>query len=164
MSMNNTEIEYLKRSLELARESVSQGGFPAGALVVKNGEVLAEGISIGNKLNDPTSHAETAAIRGACKKLQTTNLEGATLYESLQPCVMCLSVANWAGISKIVYACRKNSEMVSKGYYEGSTGNEKINEENNRRIELVFIPGLEDESLKIVQEWERNFLSRLDNC
>lgn len=154
--MNNTEVEYLKRSLELAKESVKQGGFPAGALVVKDGKILAEGISIGNKLNDPTAHAETTAIRAACQELQTTSLEGATLYGSLQSCVMCLSVANWAGISRIVYACRKTPEMVSKGYYEGATDNERMNGENNRKIELVFIPDLESESLEIVREWERN--------
>jgi guanine deaminase len=90
--------KYLERAIELARESVKQGGFPAGALVVKDGVTIAEGISIGNLLNDPTNHAETASIREACKALKTSDLEGATLYESLQCCVMCFSVANWAGI------------------------------------------------------------------
>lgn len=149
------EIEYLKRSIELAEESVRKGGFPAGALVVKDGKVIAEGISIGNILHDPTSHAETASIREACKKLNTTNLEGATLYESLQSCVMCLSVAYWAGISKIVYACKKTPEMVSKLYYEGTTENTKINRENNRQIELVHSPDLEKDSLTVVKKWER---------
>ncbi len=99
---SDKDKKHLKRAIELARESVKQGGFPAGALVVKDGVIIAEGISIGNLLNDPTSHAETASIREACKELKTNDLEGAILYESLQCCVMCFSVANWAGISRIV--------------------------------------------------------------
>ena len=147
---------YLKRAIELARESVEKGGFPAGALVVKDGKIVSEGISIGNLLNDPTSHAETSVIREACKKLKTSNLGGATLYESLECCVMCFSVAYWAGISKIVYACRKTPEMASKFYYEGITNNDDLNKENNRKIELVFIPDFEKESLPAVGEWEKN--------
>ena len=148
------DIKYLKRAIELARESVQKGGFPAGALVIKDGKIIAEGISIGSILNDPTSHAETASIRDACKKLNTNNLKGATLYESLQSCVMCFSVAYWAGISRIVYACKKTPEMVSKFYYEGTTDNEILNKENNRKIKLIHIPDLEKDSLSVVREWE----------
>lgn len=148
--------KFLKRAVELAQESVDKGGFPAGALVVMNGKVIAEGISIGNILHDPTSHAEAASIREACKVLETSDLSGATLYESLQSCVMCFSVANWANISRIVYASKKTPEMVAKGFYEGITDNEKLNEENNHKIELVFIPDFEKESLDIVSNWEKS--------
>lgn len=124
--MNNNNLladdrKYLILTIEQVRKSVEQGGFPAGAIVVKDGQVVAEGVSLGFKLNDPTSHAETAAIREASKKLQTADLSGATLYDSLQPCLMCFSVANWAGIKRIVFGCKKTSDMVGKGYYEGAT-------------------------------------------
>ena len=152
----NEDKKYLKRAIELAKESAKKGGFPAGALVVKDGKIVSEGISIGNLLNDPTSHAETASVREACRKLKTSNLEGATLYESLECCVMCFSVAYWAGISRIVYACHKTPEMVSKFYYEGNTNNKNLNNENNKRIELVFIPDFEKESLVAIEEWEKN--------
>lgn len=151
----NEDEKYLKRAIELAKESVKRGGFPAGALVVKDGEVIAEGISIGTILHDPTSHAETSSIREACKKLNTTNLKGATLYESLQSCVMCFSVAYWAGISKIVYACKKTPEMTSKFYYEGITENTTLNQENNRQIELVHVTDLENDSLTVINNWEK---------
>jgi len=154
--MNDEDKKYLKRAIELAKESVKKGGFPAGALVVKDGEIVSEGISIGNLLNDPTSHAETASIREACRKLKTSNLEGATLYESIECCTMCFSVAYWAGISRIVYACKKIPEMISKLYYEGSSNNKNLNNENNRKIELVFIPDFEKESLVTVEEWEKS--------
>lgn len=145
---------YLKLAVEQAKKSVNEGGFPAGAVVVKDDTVISEGISLGFKLNDPTSHAETASIREACRKLETANLGGATLYASLQPCLMCFSVANWSGISRIVFGCRKTEEMVKKNYYEGLTDVNKVNEENNRKIELVFLPDFEQEMLELVKSWE----------
>ena len=148
------ENEFLNIAIEQASISVEQGGFPAGAVVVKDGIVISKGISIGFSLSDPTSHAETSAIREACKKLETTDLTGVTLYESVECCVMCFSVAYWSGISKIVFAVKKTSEMVEKGYYEGTTDNEKLNNENSRHIELVHSPELEEKSLSIIKDWE----------
>ena len=78
------------------------------------------------------------------------------MYESLACCVMCFSVANWAGISKIVSGCRKTTDMVSKGYYEGKTNVNKLNEENNRKIEFVYMGEFEKESLALIREWEKN--------
>lgn len=152
--MNSEDKQYLKLAVEQARKSVEQGGFPAGAIIVKNGEVISEAVSIGYIHNDPSGHAETVAIREACKKLNTANLEGATLYESIECCVMCFSVAYWSGISRIVYARKKTPEMAAKHYYEGTTDNQTLNKENNRQIELVFASEFEQESLKIIQEWE----------
>src|SRR3989344_4807179 len=93
--------DFLKLAVEQAKKSVEKGGFPAGAVVAKDGEVVSQAASLGLLINDPTSHAETAAIREACQKLQTIDLLGATLYESLESCNMCFSVAYWAGIGKI---------------------------------------------------------------
>jgi len=85
--------QYLKLAIEQAKKSVMEGGFPAGAIVVKDGKIISEGVSLGRKLNDPTEHAETSAIRKGCKNLGSY-LDGAILYASLQPCIMCFSVAN----------------------------------------------------------------------
>lgn len=153
--MDSQDKIYIQLAIKQAHKSVDEGGFPAGAIVVKDGEIIAEGISIGNNLNDPTSHAETAAIRQACKKLKTSDLRGATLYENLTACVMCFSVANWAGISKIISGCKKTPDMVKRGYYEGNTDIEKLNEENNRKIKLVYLPEFEAQSLELIREWEK---------
>ena len=107
-----TNKQYIKLAIKQAEKSVKQGGFPVGAVVVKDGKIISKGVSLGFKLNDPTSHAETSSIRRACKKLKNRDLGGAILYTSLQPCLMCFSVANWAGISKIVYGCKKTNERV----------------------------------------------------
>ncbi|KKQ66956.1 MAG: Guanine deaminase [Candidatus Daviesbacteria bacterium GW2011_GWA2_38_24] len=146
--------KFLLLAIEQAKKSVKEGGFPAGALLVKNSEIISEGISIGNKLHDPTSHAETVSIRNACQKLETSDLKGATLYGSLQPCTMCFSVANWAGISRVVYAARKTEDMVIKGYYEGKTNINVVNDDNKRKIEILFMPDYEQESLLVVKDWE----------
>lgn len=148
--------DFLKIAVGQARKSVAKGGFPAGAVVVRSGKIISKGISIGFILHDPTSHAETAAIREACKILETSDLSGAILYESLACCTMCFSVANRAGISRIVFGARKTDEMVKKGYYEGITDVNKLNEENNRKIQLDFIPDFENESLELVKEWENS--------
>lgn len=137
---------------------MEQGGFPAGAVVVKNDEIISTGISIGRQLNDPTSHAETSSLREACIKIKTRDLNGATLYASLEPCLMCFCVSNWSNISKIVYGCRKTEEMVRKDYYEGKTEAGIINEHNNRKIELKFIPDYEQEILELIKNWESNQL------
>ena len=149
-----TDKQYIKLAIKQAEKSVKQGGFPVGAVVVKDGKIISKGVSLGFKLNDPTSHAETSSIRRACKKLKNRDLGGTILYTSLQPCLMCFSVANWAGISKIVYGCKKTNEMVSRGYYEGKTDISLINKKNNRKIELIFLPDFEKESLDIVKKWE----------
>ena len=149
-----SDKDFLKLAVEQAKKSVVQGGFPAGAVVVRDGKVIAEGVSLGYQLHDPTEHAETSAIRKACQFIGSSDLEGATLYESLEACNMCFSVAYHAGISKIVYTCRKTPDMVKKHYYEGMTSDDSLNETNNRQIELVFIPDYEEECLDIVKKWE----------
>lgn len=149
--------QFLRLAIDQAKRSIDNGGFPAGAVIVKDGQVIAEGISIGSVLTDPTSHAEIACIREACKKLKTTALSGATLYASLQSCVMCFSAANWAGVSRIVFGCKKNSEMLSKQYYEGATDTETLNRDNNRQIELVYIPGFDQEIIEQIRGWEKQF-------
>lgn len=145
---------FLKLAVDRARASIELGGFPAGAIIVKNGEMVAGGISLSGKLTDPTEHAETSAIRNACKKLQTLDLSGCTLYASLQPCIMCFSVANWAQISKIIYGCKKTREMVKKGYYEGSNDIDELNSKNNKRVDIKYIGDYENDSLELIKQWE----------
>lgn len=145
--------DYLKIAVKQAEKSLKLGGFPAGAIVVKDNKIISRGISLGFKLNDPTSHSETSSIRKACKKLKTINLSGAILYASLQPCLMCFSVANWAGISKIVFGCKKTEKMVKDGCYEGKNDIYKINQKNNRKIKLLYIPDFESTSLKLLKDW-----------
>lgn len=147
------DTKFLQLAIEKAKESLVIGGFPAGAIVVKNGEVVGEGVSIGNKLNDPTAHGEMTSIRDACKNLKTSDLSDCVLYASMQPCLMCLGATMWSAIPKIVYACSK--EKVSVEYYGGHYQPGNINLELNKPIELVHMAELEAESLNVVLGWEK---------
>lgn len=153
-----TDKDYLQLAIKQAQISINKGGFPAGAVLVKDKQIIARGVSIGFSLHDPTSHAETSSIRKACKKLKTTDLSGATLYTSLQPCMMCFSVATWANMDRIVYAAHKTEAMVQKHYYEGYQDIKKLNEKNFKSLELIFIPDFESESLALVTKWEQQLV------
>ena len=88
---------------ELAEKNIEEGGGPFGAVIVRNGEVVATGVNRVTANNDPTAHAEVSAIRNACSKEQTFNLSGCVIYTSCEPCPMCLSALYWAGVSRIYY-------------------------------------------------------------
>lgn len=151
-----TDQQFLKKAVTLAHKSVIRGGFPAGALIVNDNKIIATGLSLGFLLHDPTSHAETVCVRRACKNLHTSDLSGATLYASLQPCLMCYSGANWANISRIVYGCRKTADMVAKKYYEGKNDLEKINQQNTHQIKIDFLPNFEEDMLRLLESWEKS--------
>lgn len=146
--------QLLEAAIEKAKESVSKGGFPAGAVVVKDGVIVGEGISVGNKINDPTAHGEMASIRSACKSLQTTDLKDCVLYASMQPCLMCLGAAMWSALPKIVYACSR--DKVSDEYYGGHYDSYFVNSKLTKPIEIIHLSELEDSSLGVVLEWEKS--------
>ena len=98
-----TNEECMKRAILLSEENVLNGGGPFAALIVKNGEIVAEGTNRVTADFDPTAHAEVNAIRAACKKLGTFNLEGYSVFTSCEPCPMCLAAIYWAHLSKIYY-------------------------------------------------------------
>lgn len=91
-------------AIELSRKSVESGGGPFGAVIVRDGKVVATGSNNVTINNDPTAHAEVSAIRAACVGSGTFKLEGCEIYSSCEPCPMCLSAIYWAGISKIYFA------------------------------------------------------------
>lgn len=102
--MKSNEQEYMQKAIELSKQSVINGGGPFGAVIVRDGSIIATGSNSVTLLNDPTAHAEVSAIRAACSKLQNFNLEGCEIYSSCEPCPMCLSAIYWAGIKKIYFA------------------------------------------------------------
>ena len=98
---------FMQQAIDLSVENVEKGGGPFGAVIVKDGEVVATGANRVVPNNDPTAHAEVSAIREACRKLGTFKLEGCTIYSSCEPCPMCLSAIYWAGISRLCYGNTK---------------------------------------------------------
>ena len=96
--------EFLRHAIRLATENVASGaGGPFGAVIVRDGRVVGEGVNTVTASNDPTAHAEVNAIRAAAKALGTFTLAGCELYSSCEPCPMCLAAAYWARIDAICY-------------------------------------------------------------
>ena len=102
--MTATEAQLLERAVALARANVEAGEEPFGSLVLRDGEILGEGVNTTARDADPTAHAEVAAVREACRRLGTIDLGGATVVTSCEPCPMCRTVAVLAGVTRIVYA------------------------------------------------------------
>ncbi|OOG68391.1 tRNA-specific adenosine deaminase [Sinorhizobium sp. A49] len=98
------EKRFLREAVGLARRNIETGGRPFGAVAVRNGEVIAEGVNQMLETGDPTSHAEMNALRLAAKRLGSARLDGVAIYASGQPCPMCLAAMRMAGITEIAYA------------------------------------------------------------
>ena len=98
---------FMQMAIDLSIENVANEGGPFGAVIVRNGEIIAKGTNRVTANNDPTAHAEVSAIREACAKIGNFKLEGCVCYTSCEPCPMCLSALYWAGVSRIVYGNTK---------------------------------------------------------
>ena len=103
-----THNELMQRAIDLAIENVRNGGGPFGAVIARNGEILAEGVNRVTANSDPTAHAEVQAIRAAAAQLGDFNLEGCDIYASCEPCPMCLGAIYWARLSHLFYAATKD--------------------------------------------------------
>jgi len=99
------DATFLRAAIELSRRRMEAGfGGPFGAVVVREGALVAEGFNQVTSANDPTAHAEVSAIRAACTALNSFSLAGCTLYTSCEPCPMCLGAIYWARLDRVVYA------------------------------------------------------------
>ena len=100
--------EFMQKAIELSIDNVKSGkGGPFGAVVVKDGKIIAQGANCVTSHNDPTAHAEVMAIREACKVLGTFQLDDCDIYTSCEPCPMCLGAIYWARPNKVYYANTK---------------------------------------------------------
>lgn len=103
--MSGSDRKFMMRAIELAREGVeADAGGPFGCVIVKDGEIVGEGNNRVTSTNDPTAHAEVVAIREACAKLGSFQLDGCVVYTSCEPCPMCLGAIYWARPAAIFYA------------------------------------------------------------
>jgi guanine deaminase len=105
--MKNDHKKFMREAVRLAKESVGAGGGPFGAVVVKDGHIIARGMNRVTIGNDPTAHGEIVAIREACRQLGSFQLEGCVLYTSSEPCPMCLGAIYWARPAEVYFACSR---------------------------------------------------------
>lgn len=100
--------QFMQMAINLAKENIKNGGGPFGAVIVKDGEIVATGVNRVTSNQDPTAHAEVQAIRAACQKLNTFVLAGCEIYSSCEPCPMCLGAIYWSRMSKLYFAASKD--------------------------------------------------------
>ena len=112
------DASLIRQVIELAVENVRRDGGPFGALVVKDGVVIATGANQVTRTNDPTAHAEIVAIREACRVLGEYQLEGCDVYTSCEPCPMCLGALYWARPAGVFFAATKEQASAA-GFDDG---------------------------------------------
>jgi len=140
----------MQKAIKLSIENVKRGGGPFGAVIVKDGKIIATGVNRVTKNNDPTAHAEITAIRKAARKLGTFDLSGCEIYTSCEPCPMCLSAIYWAHIEKIYYG---NSKTNAKniGFDDSFIYDElKLKPADRKIIMKRFLP---KEAIRAFEDW-----------
>jgi tRNA(Arg) A34 adenosine deaminase TadA len=135
--------EFLRRAIALATENVASGaGGPFGAVIVREGRIVGEGVNTVTTGDDPTAHGEVNAIRAACKALRTFSLAGSELYTSCEPCPMCLAAAYWARIDAIYYGASA-ADAASAGFDDAFLYDELRKDQAARTLHATQLLGEE---------------------
>lgn len=151
MKITEQDKTFMREAIRLADESVQNGGGPFGAVIVRNGEIVAGSANSVTRDNDPTAHAEVNTIRQACRKLGTFDLSDCVIYTSCEPCPMCLGAIYWAHISRIYYGNTKKDaadiDFADDFIYK------ELEQHKEARV-VPAIPLLRNEALKTFRAWE----------
>ena len=151
MCMTETDRKFMRQAIDLSIENVRNGGGPFGAVIVRNGEVVASGVNNVVPHCDPTAHAEVSAIRKACQKVGDFKLDGCTIYTSCEPCPMCLSAIYWSGIERIFYGnTKQDAEDIN--FSDKFIYDELALPMTERRVPAVNI--MREEALEAFRDWE----------
>ncbi len=154
--MNKTKEEYMQMAIDLAQKNVEEGkGGPFGAVIVKNGEIIATGANSVTTLNDPTAHAEVTAIRNACKKLNSFQLDDCEIYSSCEPCPMCLGAIYWARPKALYFAADKDD--ASNAGFDDSFIYEELELDYSKRSILTQQLTM-NSKLKPFEIWDKSSL------
>tara|TARA_B100001057_G_C22265201_1_gene724791 strand:+ start:132 stop:599 length:468 start_codon:yes stop_codon:yes gene_type:complete len=145
------DINFMNRAIELSINNIRNNGGPFGCVIVHNNKIIAEGVNRVTSNNDPTAHAEIVAIREACKKLDTFNLQGTQLYTSCEPCPMCLSAMYWAHIDKIFYG-NSRDDAAKINFDDKFIYDEFKVKMSHRKIPLVQLSS--DYAIEAFKLWE----------
>lgn len=150
---NEDNERFMARAIELSRKAaiVESTGGAFGTVIVKDGEIIGEGRNCVVSENDPTWHGEIEAIRNACRKLGTFNLEGATLYTSAEPCPMCLGATYWAGIQTLYYAANV-SDALQYGNFDDSMIYSEIRKPADQRT-MKITQIMQPEAVEVWKEY-----------
>ena len=150
--MTSTDADFLAQAVRLALENAAAGAPPFGALVVRDGRLLATGVNTTVVDADPTAHAEVAAIRAACRSLGTLDLNDATVYSSCEPCPMCVATATLVGVPRVLYAAAKES-AARAGFVlpEPAAELQAAWRSTGTHVEHVPVPGADEPFTRFVE-------------
>lgn len=150
-SPTDSDSTFLREAIRLSREHMLEGhGGPFGAVIVRDGAILASGWNQVTTANDPTAHAEVVAIRLACQATGSPHLPGSVLYSSCEPCPMCLAAAYWSRVDRLVFAASR--EDAASGGFDDLLLYEEIALPIMKR-KLHTTQQLRDEARPIFTEW-----------
>lgn len=142
--------KFMRKAIELSKQNIENNGGPFGAVIVKEGEIIATGVNRVTDSCDPTAHAEVSAIRAAAKKLDSFDLSGCEIYSSCEPCPMCLGAIYWARLDKLYYGNTK--EDAKDINFDDSFIYEEIELTPDKR-QLPSENFLRDEAIKAFEQW-----------
>ena len=150
--MNKENSEFMLEAIRLSIANVEKGmGGPFGAVIVKEGKIIARGANAVTLTNDPTAHAEVVAIREACKTLNTFQLTGCEIYTSCEPCPMCMAAIYWARPDKVYYANSK-TDAAKIGFDDDFIYQEINTDMTERKIPFLHFP--HPLAKEVFKEWE----------
>lgn len=140
----------MREAIKLSAESVRSGGGPFGAVIVRNGEIIARGENRVTVCNDPTAHAEVSAIREAAARLGTYDLSGCEIYSSCEPCPMCLGAIYWARLDRLYYASTR-ADAANVGFDDAHIYEELPLDPSQRELPTESL--LREEAQLVFEAW-----------
>lgn len=149
--MESNHAYFMRRAIALAQQGMEeQAGGPFGAVIVKDGIIIAEGYNCVTSTNDPTAHAEVMAIRKACQKLQNFQLTDCIIYTSCEPCPMCLGAIYWARPKQVFFACHRTDAAAID--FDDQLIYEELEQPHTERT-IPFTPFMRADALPIFEAW-----------
>ncbi len=142
--------ELMREAIRLSIENVENGGGPFGAVIARDGKIIATGTNRVTVNCDPTAHAEISAIRAAAKELGTFDLSGCEIYTSCEPCPMCLGAIYWAHLDGMYYGNNKH-DAADVGFDDAFIYEEIALDPEQRRLKTSEL--LPDEAAEAFEKW-----------
>ena len=146
-----TNDKLMREAIRLSIENVANGGGPFGAVIARDGEIIATGVNRVTANNDPTAHAEVSAIRSASQRLGTFNLSDCEIFTSCEPCPMCLGAIYWARLKKVYYANTK-ADAKAIGFDDSFIYDELALPQDKRKLPAEAM--LRNEAIKAFEAWQ----------
>lgn len=147
-----TKDDFMREAIRLSIENVKNGGGPFGAVIVRQGEIIATGVNRVTENHDPTAHAEVSAIRAAAARLKSFDLSGCEIYTSCEPCPMCLGAIYWAHLDRMYYGNTK-TDAKNIGFDDSFIYDEiELKPEKRKLPSEILLP---NEAIEAFEEWSK---------